>query len=54
MDDLQFRRSILADPKSRDDATNAAINNDPAKQKFANEIDTLNNEISKAVNVSCT
>ncbi len=39
MDDLQFRRSILANPKYRDDAINDAINEDPAKQKFANDID---------------
>mgnify|MGYP002700401313 CR=1 FL=1 len=41
MDDLQFRRSILADPKSRDDATNEAIKNDAAKQQFAHDVSAI-------------
>jgi hypothetical protein len=51
MDDLQFRRSILADPKSRDDAIYAAIKNDPAKQKFVQETEHLDNKIAQAMNI---
>jgi hypothetical protein len=51
MDDLQFRRSIIADPKNRDDAINAAIKDEPAKQKFAQELDALENKISQAMNI---
>jgi hypothetical protein len=51
MDDLQFRRSIIADPKNRDDAINTAIKDDPAKQKFAQELDALENKISQAMNI---
>ena len=51
MDDLQFRRSILADPKNRDDAINAALKADPAKQKFAQETDNLDNKIAQAMNI---
>ena len=51
MDDLQFRRSILADPKYRDEAINASIKNDPAKHKFAQEIDSLDNKIAQAMNI---
>jgi hypothetical protein len=51
MDDLHIRRSILADPKARDEAMNDAIKNDPAKQKFAQEIDTLDEKIAQAMNI---
>ena len=51
MDDLQFRRSILADPKSRDDATNEAIKNDVAKQKFAHDVSALDDKIAQAMNI---
>ena len=51
MDDLQFRRSIYADPKSTDPEVVSAKQNDPAKQKFAQEIDELDSEIFKALNV---
>ena len=51
MDDLQFRRSILADPKDRDDAINDAINNDSAKRKFVQEIDSLDDKIAQAMNI---
>jgi hypothetical protein len=51
MDDLQFRRSILADPKDRDDAINEAINNDSAKRKFAQDIDSLDDKIAQAMNI---
>ena len=51
MDDLQFRRSILADPKDRDDAINEAINNDSAKRRFVQEIDSLDDKIAQAMNI---
>ena len=51
MDDLQFRRSILADPKNRDDAINAALKSDPAKQKFVQETESLDSKIAQAMNI---
>ena len=51
MDDLQVRRSILSDPKGRDDALNEAIKNDIAKQKFVQEIDALDDKIAQAMNI---
>jgi len=51
MDDLQFRRSILADPKGHDDETKQAIKNEPARQKFAQEIDALDDKIAQAMNI---
>jgi hypothetical protein len=52
MDDLQFRRIIYADPKSTDSDVSAAKNSDPAKQKFAQEIEQLDLKIFSALNVS--
>jgi len=52
MDDLQIRRSILSAPKSRDDAINAVIKNDPAKQRFVKEIDALEEKIAQAMNIA--
>ena len=51
MDDLQVRRSILSDPKGRDEALNEAIKNDIAKQKFVQEIDALDDKIAQAMNI---
>ncbi len=51
MDDLQIRRSILSDPKGRDDALNDAIKNDAAKQKFVQEIEALDDKIAQAMNI---
>ena len=51
MDDLQFRRSILADPKSRDDAINEAIKHDSAKQKFTQDVAALDDKIAQAMNI---
>ena len=51
MDDLHIRRSILADPNARDEAMNEAIKSDPAKQKFVNEIEALDEKIAQAMNV---
>lgn len=51
MDDLQFRRSIYADPNNKDQDFLDAINADPAKQKFAQEIKQLDDKIAQAMNV---
>ncbi|MBA6292599.1 DUF3379 domain-containing protein [Colwellia sp. MB3u-70] len=51
MDDLKFRRSLLAEPNNRDDAINAAIKSDSAKQKFSQELDTLENKIAQAMHI---
>jgi len=51
MDDLQIRRSILADPKNRDEALNSAIKAEPTKQKFAKEVEALDDNIIRAINV---
>lgn len=51
MDDLQFRRSLYADPNNRDDELLTALSKDPTKQKFAQELHTLENKIHKALNV---
>ena len=51
MDDLQFRRNILADPYDLDEAMKNAIKEDPAKQKIANDIDKLDTAIAQAMQV---
>ncbi|MGB1199089.1 MAG: DUF3379 family protein [Thalassotalea sp.] len=51
MDDLQFRRSLYADPKNSDDELLAALAKDPAKQKFAQELNALDEKIAQALNV---
>lgn len=51
MDDLQFRREIYADPKSKSPEVLKAKNADPAKLKFSQEIDTLDAKIASALNV---
>ncbi len=51
MDDLQFRRSIYADPNSADKDIIAAQNADPAKKQFAQEIAQLDQQIKKAMDV---
>lgn len=52
MDDLQFRRNILAEPKGLDEAMQDAIKSDPAKQKMANDIDKLDQKIAQAMQVT--
>ncbi|MDC1255955.1 DUF3379 domain-containing protein [bacterium] len=52
MDDLQFRRGIYADPKTTDADLLAAMKEDPAKQKFAQELISLDDKILNALNVS--
>ncbi|XQW85943.1 DUF3379 family protein [Thalassotalea piscium] len=51
MDDLQFRRNMYADPSNNDNERQDALSKDPAKQKFAQEIYTLESKINKALNV---
>jgi hypothetical protein len=51
MDDLLFRRNIYADPKTTDPDVIAAKNSDPAKQKFAHELEQLDQNIFEALNV---
>ncbi|NMP32984.1 DUF3379 domain-containing protein [Thalassotalea sp. M1531] len=51
MDDLQFRRSIYADPKNQDAEVIAAKNADPARAQFAKEIEQLDDQIASALNV---
>ena len=51
MDDLQFRRSILTEPKNRDEDVCNAIKQDPAKQKFVQDVDALDNKIVQAMNI---
>lgn len=51
MDDLEFRRRIMSDPKNRDKALTAAIKSSEANSKFADEIADLDNQIAKAMSV---
>jgi len=51
MDDLQFRRSIYADPNTTDSDVASAKNDDPSKQKFAQEIEQLDQKIFSALNI---
>ncbi|SEK45735.1 Protein of unknown function [Colwellia chukchiensis] len=52
MDDLQFRRSILADPNHRDDAINAKIKQDPVNKKFTQDVTALDDDIAQALNIN--
>jgi hypothetical protein len=51
MDDLQFRRCIYADPKTKDQGVNQAKASDPAKKKFAAAVDQLDDQIAMALQV---
>ncbi|CAK4067178.1 MULTISPECIES: DUF3379 domain-containing protein [Vibrio] len=51
MDDLEFRRRIMSDPKCRDSELNAAIKESESNAKFADEILDLDAQIAKAMNV---
>lgn len=51
MDDLQFRRSIYADPQCKDDEVFNAKASDPTKQKFAKEIEQLDQRILNALKI---
>lgn len=52
MDDLQYRRSIYADPTSQDEDIIAAQNADPAKKQLAQELYLFDEKIKKALKVS--
>lgn len=51
MDELEFRRRIMSDPKQRDDAINAAITTNDKNSQFADEILELDKQIAKAMAV---
>jgi len=51
MDDLQFRRRIYADPNTRDEDMLVAMKEDPAKQKFTQDLEDLDSRLFKAMNV---
>ena len=51
MDDLQFRRSIYADPNNQDKDVLKAKHEDPAKKQFAQEIIQLDQQIKQALHV---
>tara|TARA_Y100001960_G_scaffold330405_1_gene424353 strand:+ start:869 stop:1600 length:732 start_codon:yes stop_codon:yes gene_type:complete len=51
MDDLEFRRRIMSDPKFRDNDLNDAIKSSESNAKFADEILDLDAQIAKAMNV---
>ncbi|MDO7085697.1 DUF3379 family protein [Pseudocolwellia sp. AS88] len=51
MDELQFRRSIYEDPHSTDEDILNAKASDPSKQKFAKEIQQLDDKILNALKV---
>ncbi|KOO10925.1 chemotaxis protein, partial [Vibrio xuii] len=51
MDELEFRRRIMSDPKYRDSELTAAIKGSEANSKFADEILDLDNQIAKAMAV---
>lgn len=51
LDDLEFRRNIFADPKSRDEALLNAKRNDPSKQQLALELELLDDKIYQALAV---
>lgn len=51
MDDLEFRRRILSEPKFRDNEINDVINLSEANGKFAEEILSLDAQLEKAMKV---
>lgn len=51
MDDLQFRRSIYADPNCQDEDILAAQQADPAKKEFAQELHQLDEKLKQAMQV---
>jgi len=51
MDDLQYRRSIYADPASLDDDILAAQNADPSKKRLAEELILFDEKIKEAMNI---
>ncbi|MFD2168229.1 DUF3379 family protein [Thalassotalea euphylliae] len=51
MDDLQFRRSLYADPKSKDPELADAKNADASRQQFAKELEQLDEKIASALDI---
>lgn len=51
MDDLQFRRSIYADPSTQDNNILDAKKADPAKKQFAQSIEKFDKQIHQAINI---
>ena len=51
MDDLQFRRSIYADPSSLDEDIIAAQDADPAKKQLAHDLRLFDEKLKQAMNV---
>ena len=51
MDDLQFRRTVYADPKCTDEEVLKAAANDPAKQEFWDELKRLDAQMQQACKV---
>jgi hypothetical protein len=51
MDDLQYRRSIYADPTCQDEDVLAAQLADPAKKEFAQELHQLDKKLKRAMTV---
>jgi hypothetical protein len=51
MDDLQYRRSIYADPTSQDNDIIAAQNADPAKKRLAKELYLFDEKLKQAMNI---
>ncbi len=51
MDDLQYRRSIYADPTCQDEDVLAAQQADPAKKEFAQELIQLDEKLKQAMKI---
>jgi hypothetical protein len=51
MDELEFRRTLYADPNSTDERVLAAIADDPKKQEFCNELKQLDKNMQQASQV---
>lgn len=51
MNDLQYRRSIFADPKSQDSDILAAQNADPAKKQLAHELCQFDEKLKQAMKI---
>ena len=51
MDELEFRRRIMSDPKNRDSEVSAAINSSDKNSQFVDEVMELDKKIAKAMSV---
>ena len=51
MDELEFRRTLYADPYCKDDKVLAAIAGDPKKQVFCKELKQLDKNMQQASQV---